>query len=141
MGIVVIGLIVVVGLMAIGRRQSTVAPPQGTDYQDVNTPLGPNRNLPSLGATTTFSPAKGGSSPLVAKSNSVRLGMIYTNVTPRPPVTYAPAPKSAFSGFGSTPTDADTSLRTQSVPPLVSTLIDQNTFVAQATGKDGAFKF
>ncbi len=40
----------------------------------------PDTNLPSSGATSTFSPAVTGGQPLVSKANRLRLGTNYSNV-------------------------------------------------------------
>lgn len=131
MGIVVIGLVVVVGLMAIGRR-STVdyrGPSSGSPFLDQNgRPLdfsaffgtpGPSDNVPASGLNPVISPATG-SGPFAARSNTVRIGMVYQNAYTKTVETKVPKP-GAFMNIPEWLTDAQSSLRTQDVPPLVKT--------------------
>lgn len=68
---VVIGLVVLVGFMAAKSPA-----PSGSGQPT----LGPDTNVPALGATDKFSPALTGGMPLISRSNRVRLGTNYRNV-------------------------------------------------------------
>lgn len=88
MGIVVVGLVIVVLYMA--AKSPMVGPPSGE--------LGPDTNIPALGATDKFSPALTGGMPNISRANRVRLNTNYENVNEPPRVQMADSPPSGSSG-------------------------------------------
>jgi len=94
---------------------------------------GPNENLPSLGATDKFSPALAGASPLVAQDNRLRLGMVYQNTdTLRDRVRLIQPQGGMLVGIRGGLTDAQSSLKTQDIPPLTQVMPDysaKSTFI------------
>jgi hypothetical protein len=87
--------------------------------------LGPNENLPSLGATDKFSPAISGGAPLVAKDNGLRLNMVYKHTdTQRDRVQLRQPMRGTVTGIMGGLTDAQSSLKTQDVPPLTMVMPD-----------------
>jgi hypothetical protein len=87
--------------------------------------LPPDTSLPATGATDKFSPALTGGSGLIAQDNRVRLGMRYRNAPNLLPRTkLRPIPMKSLPGIMGGLTDAQSSLKTQDVPPLVTQVTD-----------------
>jgi hypothetical protein len=87
--------------------------------------LPPDTSLPATGATDKFSPALTGGSGLIAQDNRVRLGMRYRNAPNLLPQTkLRPIPMKTLPGIMGGLTDAQASLKTQDVPPLVTQVTD-----------------
>lgn len=109
-------VLVILGFVAVGMAKKA---PNTTVSQE----LPPDTSLPAMGATDKFSPVISGNSPLVARDNRLRLDMRYRN--PSTLVSRFVAPPfrpGTITGIQGNLTDAQASLKTQDVPPLVSML-------------------
>lgn len=91
------------------------------------TSLGPDIMVPGTGASGVPSPATANGSPYIAESNQLRLGVSYQYVGTEDKVTSDMTPRRYWQGRdrviagGNYMTDAQSSLMTQDVPPVVET--------------------
>ncbi len=120
---------VIVGLAAVAVFLAMRSPEQVSGTTEN---LGPNTNIPSLGATDHFSPAISGGKSLTAHLNGQRLLMTYQNAPNMVPKTRLSAPvPGTVIGIKGGFTDADSSLLTQNVPPLVASTTNVNPMLFQ----------
>jgi len=88
---------------------------------NVGTALPPDTSLPAHGATDKFSPNLTGGNPLISQDNRIRLGTSYVYADFFVDRTrLVPASPGTISGIRGGLTDAQSSLKTQDVPPLVT---------------------
>ncbi len=93
------------------------------------TSLGPDMMVPGTGMTSVPSPAKSNGSPYIAESNELRLGVSYQYAM-APKGTSDMTPRRFWQGRdqviagGNYMTDANSSLMTQDVPPVVQSAGD-----------------
>jgi hypothetical protein len=113
-------VVIILGFVAVAMAKKS----PGTQAEQS---LPPDTSLPSLGATDKFSPALSGNSHLIATDNRLRLGMAYQN---SPTVTDKMPPRrielGTLVGIRGGLTDAQSSLKTQEVPPLVENVTTYN---------------
>ncbi len=93
------------------------------------TSLGADFSVPGTGASGVPSPAKANGSPYISEANGLRLDVSFQYVD-SPKATSAATPRTFWSGRdrvvtgGNYMTDAQSSLMTQDVPPVVQTAGD-----------------
>lgn len=89
------------------------------------TSLEPDMAVPGTGASSIPSPATANGSPYISESNQIRLGVGYQYVNNDQKMTSDMTPRKFWSGRdavitgGNYMTDAQSSLMTQDVPPIV----------------------
>jgi len=106
-------IVIILGFVAVAMAKKTPS--------EVGVLLPPDTSLPSSGATDKFSPNLTGGSPLIAQDNRTRLGMSYGYSPSLVDKTrLVPVPFGTVKGIRGGLTDAQSSLKTQDVPPLVT---------------------
>lgn len=140
MGLAVVGLIGLVLWLASKSPGVSV-----TAKVDGSAPslgaLGPDMNLPSLGATDKFAPSLTGGMPLIARDNRTRLNTQYMNARQRQSrAVVADPPKGSQTGIlgGLTDASASGTFKLENPPPLT---VRPAIYIPNPASKLQRFKF